>query len=197
METTLSNHTSTAPDEVIRLAQEAHTYIQKALQFEVDGTHDTLPVVDHYLNDTPRDQAEICDLVASAVGSYFGELLRDRFGGDWTLDGEDPARWRLKLTRCTLSFFPVAMAYQAVQQGQHEDRYDDGVYVDSEDREGLRQALDLSGPVPKEQYYTLCNRFDTLEYIVEMLMGRRAQKKQEEEPNEEPKSDECEGPSES
>ncbi len=176
----MSKATSTEPAEVFRLAKEARTYIEKALQFEVDGTHDTLPVVDHYLKDIPRDQAEICDLVASTVGSYFGELLRDRFGGDWILDSEDPARWRLKLTNCTLSFSPVAMAYQAIHRGKNEDRYNDGLFADPEDREGLRQALDLSGPVSNEVYYSLCNRFDTLEYIVELLMGRRAQKKEKE-----------------
>ncbi len=178
----MNKATSAAPAEVVRLALEARTYIHKALQFEVDGAHDTLPVVDHYLNDAPRDQPEICDLIASAVGSYFGEVIRDRFGGAWTLESDDPARWRLKLTRCTLSFFPVAMAYQAMARGQQEDRYDDGVFVDAEDREGLRQALDLSPPVSTELYYSLCNRFDTLEYIVELLMGRRAQKKDNEKP---------------
>lgn len=170
--------TSTAPAEVLRMAQEARTYIEKALQFEVDGNHDTLPVVDHYLRDVPRDEAEICDLVATAVGSYFGELARARFGGDWVMGSEDPAGWRLELHNCTLSFFPVAMAYQAIQRGKNEDRYDDGVHVESEDTEGLRQALDLAPPVTTELYYTLCNRFDTLEYIVELLMGRRAQKKE-------------------
>lgn len=176
----MSEATSAAPAKVLRMAEEARTFIQKALQFEVDGTHDTLPVVDHYLSDVPRDQAEICELVASAVGSYFGELTRARFGGDWVLDSEDPASWRLELSSCTLSFSPVAMAYQAISQGQNKDRYDDGVQVELEDREGLRQALDLAPPVSTELYYTLCNRFDTLEYIVELLMGRRARNKDDE-----------------
>jgi len=170
-----------APAEVLRMAQEARTYIEKALHFELDGNHDTLPVVDHYLRDVPRDEAEICDLVATAVGSYFGEIVRARFDGDWDLGSEDPAGWLIKLRSCTLFFFPVAMAYQAIQHGKNEDRYDDGVHVDLDDKEGLRQALDLAPPVTTELYYTLCNRFDTLEYIVELLMGRRAQKKKEEE----------------
>lgn len=180
--------TSATPTEVLRLAQEARTYIQKSLEFEVDGTHDTLPVVDHYLKDVPKDEEPICDLVASAVGAYFGELVRDRFGADWTTDSEDPAGWRLTMTQCTLSFFPVAMAYQAIQRGQHEDRYDDGVYVEPEDKEGLRQALELAPPVATDVYYSLCNRFDTIEYIVELLMGRRAQKKEEEHKQTEEKS---------
>jgi hypothetical protein len=169
-----------APAEVLRLAQQARSFIQTALQFEVDGTHNTLPVVDHYLSDVPKDEAEICDLVACAVGSYFGELTRERFGGNWVLNSDDPAGWRLELTSCTVSFFPVAMAYQAIGHGRNKDRYDDDVFVEPEDTEGLRQALDLVTPVSTEEYYTLCNRFDTLEYIVDLLMGRRAKKKEEE-----------------
>jgi len=176
----LTEAKSATPSEVLRLAQEARNYVQKALQFEVDGTHDTLPVVDYYLRDVPRDEPAICDLVASATGSYFGELMRDRFGGEWVTDSEDPAAWRLKLTNCTLSFFPVAMAYQAIVQGKHEDRYDDGVFVEPADKEGLRQALELAPPVRTDLYYSLCNRFDTIEYIVELLMGRRAQQTEQE-----------------
>ncbi len=178
--TASTNSKGAPPPEVLRMADQARTYIQKALEFDVDGTHDTLPVVDHYLSEVPTDEAEICDLVATATGCYFGEILRERFGAAWTTASEDPAGWRLELTDCTLSFFPVAMAYQAIQHGQHEDRYDDGVYVEPEDQEGLRQALELSPPVAENIYYTLCNRFDTVEYIVELLMGRRAKKKEEE-----------------
>lgn len=178
--------TVAAPAEVLRMADQARTYIQKALEFDVDGTHDTLPVVDHYLNDVPKDEAALCDLVASAVGSYFGEIMRDRFGGNWVATAEDPAGWRLELTSCTLSFFPIAMAYQAIQRGKHEDRYDDGVYVEPEDREGLRQALEMAAPVAEDVYYTLCNRFDTVEYIVELLMGRRAKQKEEDQKKADP-----------
>jgi hypothetical protein len=165
---------------VLGLAEQARRYIREALAFEVDGTHDTLPVVDHYLRNVPKDELALGDLVAAAMGAYFGELARDRFGAAWAATDGDPAAWRLELTHCTLSFFPVAMAYQAIQHGEHEDRYDDGVYVEPEDQEGLRQALELAPPVATDVYYTLCNRFDTLEYIVELLMGRRARRKQEE-----------------
>lgn len=165
------------PPAILRMAEEARSYINKALDFEVDGTHDTLPVVDHYLSEVPREQPEICTLVASAVGAYFGELVRDRFGGRWVTDGDDPAQWRLELASCTLHFRPVGMAYQAIARGELEELFDDGVYVDDEDKQGLTQALNSATAVSPEVYYTLCNRFDTLEYIVELLMGRRAQDK--------------------
>ncbi|MFH2006601.1 MAG: hypothetical protein ABI333_08455 [bacterium] len=162
------------PPPVVRMVDEARSYIRKALDFDVDGTHDTLPAVDHYLSEVPQNKPAVCALVASAVGCYFGELVRERFGGRWIADGDDPAQWRLQLTCCSLHFRPVGMAYQAITRGELEELFDDGVYVDGEDKPGLTQALDSAAPVTLEVYYTLCNRFDTLEYIVELLMARRA-----------------------
>ena len=170
-----------APPAIAQMADQARDYVTKAINFQVDGTHDTLPVVDHYLSEVPKDQPVICELIASAVGCYFGEILREQFDARWVMEGDNPAAWRLEVTGCTVSLFPVGMAYQAMLGGQHEDRFDDSIHVDDEDKPGLAEALERVTKVRPEVYYSLCNRFDTLEYVVDLLMARQAKLRQDEE----------------
>lgn len=159
-----------APLEVQHLTTSAHEYISKATAFDVDGTSDTLPAVDVYLAQVPRERPELLDLVAAAVGCYFGEVLRAEFGGTWHLDGGAPERWRLELGVLPLSVYPVGIAYQAMARGQERDRYDDLLHVAPPRQELLAEILGRIR-VSEDEYYGLSGRFDTLEHVVDVLVA--------------------------
>jgi hypothetical protein len=161
-----------APLEVQHLMASAHEYVSRATGFDVDGTSDTLPAVDVYLAQVPRDRPELLDLVAAAVGCYFGEILRAEFGGAWLIEGPAPERWLLRLGVLPLTLFPVGIAYQAMARGQDGERYDDLLHVDPAQQDLLREVLGRIR-VTEEEYYGLSGRYDTIEHVVDVLVAAR------------------------
>lgn len=169
-----------APQAVLDLSAEARAYVRRALSLELDGTDATLPILDHYLGQVPRDPPEIAELVCAAAGCYFGELLRDRFGGDWIPEGAGPASWRLELAQGALSLQPMALAHKVISRGG-EDPFDDTVVVIPPLRQALAEALERLAPLEEEAYYSLAGRFDALETIVDLVV---ALQREDEEPDE-------------
>lgn len=166
-----------APDAVLRLAAAAREFVAKALDFELDGTDATLPVIDHYLSQVPREKPEVAELATAAVGCYLGELLRERFGGTWELIGEAPATWRLTLADGEVTLCPMAVAWQAISRGE-DDTHDDSVAIPPEHRQAVADALAGLGQVEPAVYYSLATRYDTLETIVDVLTALRAQEQE-------------------
>lgn len=161
--------------ETVRLlSTEARTYVSKALQVEPDGTDATLPLVDHYLSQVPREPPEIGALVGAAVGCYFGELLRARFGGLWRFDGGTPDSWRLELAGVDVSIWPVAMARQAMARGADTDA-DDHIAVPLAYQQAVADALSNLGHVEESEYYSLACRYDTLETVMDLVVALRGQ----------------------
>jgi hypothetical protein len=158
---------------VAQLVAQATSYVDKALDFELDGTDASLSVLDHYLSQVPAEPVEVAELTAAAVGSYFGEVLRRRFDARWVLPTPDPREWRLELSQLDLSLSPMAVAYQAIVQGA-DARLDDGLEAPPKQRVLLEEVLARLAPVPEQDYYTLTNRYDTLETIVDALLAHRA-----------------------
>jgi hypothetical protein len=114
------------PDEVLEFAAQAVEYVRRALGVTLEYDSDTLPVLDHYLRevgvphgpartgaDADRPEAVAADLVAATSGAYFGEVVRRRLGGSWSMPSRDPGSWRLVLPS-GLWFFPAAMAMAAI-----------------------------------------------------------------------------------
>jgi hypothetical protein len=159
------------PREVEDLIAMARSNVARVIGVEPDLTPETLPLVDQYLREVPRDASgEVLALVVSSVGAYFGEVVRQRLGGRWTLCGSHPATWRIELSSCFLYFLPFGMVGE-VMQGVESDAYDGSFSILDELRDGLAEVLNARPPVPEEEYFSLCGRIDTLELVADWLLG--------------------------
>ena len=150
-------------------------YVKRALGMEVDYSRETLPVLDHYLGQVPRDQPETVALVASAAGAYFGEVARRTLGGEWEGAGlgrgDPPASWRVRLSG-GVTFSPVGFAAESIFQADVEG-YDGAFEVPPADRQAVEDAL-AEKAVPEDEYYSLSGRLEVLEDVVELVIGRAA-----------------------
>jgi hypothetical protein len=170
---------SKTPREVSDYIRAAVEYVKRAVGMELDGSDDSLAVLDHYVAQVPADKTELGALVAPAVGAYFGEVLRRRFGGCWRLDGE-PTAWRLDLGEggAEASVAPIAVALTALRRDEVEG-IDAELQVPVEDRPGLVAALERTAPVTAEYYYSLTGRFETLAHTLDLLAALRAGRREE------------------
>ncbi len=91
-------------------------FVASKYQVALDGSPDTLSLVDQYVREAReayKARPESIDLVAPAVGSYLGEVMRQEFGGEWFTDGSHES-WRLY-------FHNVYLASQSVRDGARGD----------------------------------------------------------------------------
>jgi hypothetical protein len=166
---------SKTPDQVSEYVRAAVEFVKRAVGMVLDGSDESLAVLDHYVAQVPRDQPAIVQLVAPAVGAYFGEVVRRRYGGEWRLTGE-PAAWRLSLEGDALSFAPVGVAAAAVCRAEVEG-YDAEVAIDPAHREEIETMLEGAVPVTEECFYSLTGRFETIHYLLDLLAGIRARER--------------------
>lgn len=100
---------------VAALAANFGEQVQRALEWRLDGSIESLAFVDHHLTQARDETREpILALLAAGAGAYFGELVRDHVGGTWIGDGEDPRRLRLLLAPQFIHFSPVDLAFEAI-----------------------------------------------------------------------------------
>ena len=176
-----TDHEDASPQEVLDLAEQARAYVERALSIPLDGTDATLPLLDHYLGQVPRDPPQVAELVTAAAGCYFGELLRARFGGTWQANGAEPSDWTLRLARGALTLHPVALAHRAISKGD-DARFDDTLSVSPALRPALEMALSRLAPVEESTYHSLEGRYDALETILDLLAAIQRDSEGSEEP---------------
>ena len=139
------------------------TSVKNATGVELDLTQDTLPILDHYAEraDSPRD--EVVSLLAPMTGAYFGELLRRQLeDGEWLIDSDDYADWRLRFDRCSLALNPIGVALEVLLG---EDIPDWGAHLQTapEDQLRVKKALEVYGDVRDRDFYTFSVRFEAIE----------------------------------
>lgn len=134
---------SPQPMRIAELCLAASEYVHRATGCELDESEESLAFVDYYLTSVTKSGAlapQVCRLVASALGTYLGELAIRKFGGRWlvlptdaaattalrsplpddaaaaaTEAAADPAKWRLELQASPVLFDPIGMAALALQ----------------------------------------------------------------------------------
>lgn len=151
------------PPAVRDLTVACVTSVKNATGLELDLTQETLPFLDHYatLVDSPRD--EVVSLLAPMCGAYVGELIRRHLhDGEWSIDVEDYARWRLEFEQCSLAFNPIGMALE-VLLGQDVPDWGAHLQAAPEDRLRVQQALEVFGDVRDRDYYTFSVRVEAIE----------------------------------
>ena len=161
-----------APEQIATLYNLCIDYVNRALGMTLDFTDDTLPILDHYVSiarDTIRDRPEVAQLVYSAIGAYFGELVRRRLNGYWLLPNPDVHSWRICARFVFLSLNPIGVACEALAQGDGHDGPSGELHLAREDRPLVAERLSVAPPVPESQYYLLSTRLEAIDIAAETL----------------------------
>ena len=160
------------PPRVREYADQAVSYVRRALGIQLEYDSNTLPVLDHYLRTVPEDQPAALQLVVATSGAYFGEVVRQRLGGRWELADQE-AEWRIVLPT-GLNFSPVGFVAAAIARADLED-LDSEIAAPPRMLPYVQRTLARMGEVTIEDYYSLCGRLDTLEHVHEVLVAVAAQ----------------------
>jgi hypothetical protein len=159
------------PQHVLELAAACVRFVATSLQIEPDFTRETLPIVDHYLEDarrTAQAQPEALRLVANAAGVYFGEVVRRVYPSWWRLEGDDPLDWRLEFRDVYLAFSPVEMVHAALIRPS--DPSEEPAFVMSDDdREAVEARLAEIPPVSDQDYYAPSTRLEVIDIAVDAI----------------------------
>jgi hypothetical protein len=160
-----------APTVVVELATACREYVRRAVGVSLDGTSDTLSLLDHYLSSVAPDAKEqpaALKLALHAATAYFGEVLRGAFLCHWYTPGDDPAEWEIRFRKVFLVVNPFA-AISGLVLG------DDGgelFRVDEAHADEMVAALEALPAVPEEEFLLPSTRFDVVQMIVEKLEAR-------------------------
>jgi hypothetical protein len=162
-----------APPRVLELYAACTRFIATKYKVSLDGSSDTLSLVDQYIRearDAVRERPETLDVVAPAVGAYFGEVLRHEFEAEWFAEGDYDA-WRLYFTNVYLAFNPIGMAREAITM-KDEDGWSAHLTLDPAEREMIEARLQAMPEVDEEEYYLPTTRFDVIAGVFEALRAR-------------------------
>ncbi len=151
-------------------------FIASKYKVALDGTPDTLSLVDQYIREARnayKDRPESIDLVAPAVGAYLGEVMRQEFGAEWFAEGSHEA-WRLYFTNTFLAFNPVGIAREAIRM-EEEQGWNAHLTLDPAERELIEERIAIMPDVDEAEYYLPTTRFDVITVVVETLRARAEQ----------------------
>jgi len=162
-----------APELIRTLSDGCVRFVKQAVGIELDGTPDTLPILDHYLglaqDEDARRRSEVLGLVTTSAGAYLGEVVRRAFPfARWHVVPDEPERWRIEMDHVFLSFNPVGMTREAVT-GTGEEGWHAHLELLEEDRAFVAEALERVGGVREDDYHRLSIRFEVLEQTVAVL----------------------------
>ena len=161
------------PQKLREYAETAVNYVRIAVGVAPAYDSDTLPLVDHYLRGVPTDEPATVALMVQIVGAYFGEVVRRSLGGRWDGGSGIQEDWRVILPT-GLTFSPSGFVAAAIAHSDLDD-FDSELDAPARMKPYVQQALSRMGEVPVDEYYSLCNRLDTLEHVHEVLVAVAAQ----------------------
>jgi hypothetical protein len=163
---------SEAPESICALYTFCIDSVHRALGVTLDFTDETLPILDHYVSlarDSIRERPEIAQLLLSAIGAYFGELVRRRIHGHWRIPNPDVHSWQICAQFVFFSFNPIGVAHEALQQGTEHGGPGAELRLAHEDQAIIADRLAMAPPVPEGQYYLLTTRLEGIDIVVETL----------------------------
>jgi hypothetical protein len=165
------------PDRIKELIAACVRFVGARYGVVLDGTPDTLSLLDHYIAEARAEVATnpaSADLVQGALGAYFGEVLRQAFLGEWYAEG--PAEeWRIDMRTVFLSFNPIGMAREALLL-DHAEGWHAHLEMEAEDRAEIEARLASLGDVDEEEYYAPTTRFEVVELATLALRARMVER---------------------
>ena len=177
------------PREVAELAGACVAFVHRALGVTLDYQLETLPVLDHYLEEAraaARERPETAPVVAHASGAYFGEVLRRRHASWWRTEGDDPTYWAVQLQPVYLSIRPIEVVHAALLRAPEASfgrRVAEGppgpseelapLELDEEDRVAIAARLAELPPVSDAEYHSLSTLLEVIDIAVEAIRARQ------------------------
>ncbi|HTN82644.1 MAG TPA: hypothetical protein VL242_03135 [Sorangium sp.] len=175
------------PPAVEDLAEGCVRFVERALGVRLDYRPETLPVLDHYLEQARRatsEKVEALPVVAHMAGVYFGEVIRRRHASWWRMDGEDPTYWQVEFASVYLAFSPVLFVREALTRDPSaepaRDQAEDplsgdpaALELEDEDREAVAARLAELPPVSEDEYYAPSTRLEVIDIAVDAIRSRR------------------------
>jgi hypothetical protein len=162
-----------APLAVAELAASCARYVLAKYGVPLDGTSDTLSILDQYVRDARAEilvQPASLPLLEATIGAYFGEVLRRAFPSSWFSSGDRDA-WRLDFEEVYLTFNPVGMARESLTLseaiGWHAH-----LEMDDAEKDDILARLARLPDVSDEEFYAPSTRYDVVEIAVEALLSR-------------------------
>src|SRR5512133_983843 len=171
------------PEEIVELVAACIKFVRDALGFELDLTAETLPILDHYLSaarETLSDRPDLRELVWRCTGAYFGELVRRRYNGFWSLPNADAHTWRINQRQVLMSFNPVGVAAEAIFASAQGEGPTGALRLAHADQEDVAARLAQMPPLPSDEYYLLSTRLEVIDTVIEHLRLRMEQNDQAE-----------------
>jgi hypothetical protein len=164
------------PGKVMELAASCVRFVVAKFKVEPDFTRDTMPMVDHYIDqarDDVKERPEAMAVIAHAAGAYIGEVARRTHACWWRIDHADPGAWRLEFRNVYLSFYPVQVAYAALTREEDSSSFA-GFEMPDDDRDGLLARLAELPQVSEGEYFAPSTRLEVLDIAVDALLAKRA-----------------------
>jgi hypothetical protein len=162
------------PPAVAELCVACSRYVASKYGVALDGTPETLSLVDQYVRDAREaieERPDSIELVAGAVGAYLGEVMRQSFGAEWFSTGDHDG-WRLYFNGVFLSFNPIGMAREALTLSEHAG-WNAHLSLDPGDEEDVHARLSAIPQVDDEEYYLPSTRFDIVSIVVDFLLAKQ------------------------
>lgn len=168
-------------EEVRELSASCEQHVRDAVGLALDGTIETLPILDHYVrlsSDAIRERPELLPLLARTVGAYFGQVIADTFGGFWYLPRAEAQTWYVCLRSVYLALNPIGMAHAALTWGVDPEHATAGppqeLHLSPKDRDWIERRLGALPPVREQDFFSLTTRAEVLEIAVAALGERMA-----------------------
>jgi hypothetical protein len=162
-----------APSPILELVASCHRMVAAAVGVPMDGTSDTLSLLDHYVTQARADllvKPELQAVLEQSVGAYFGEIVRQLYGGYWRIEGEAES-WRVCLSSVYLVFNPLGVAREALAN-DHAEGWHGHAKVEEAYEPFVKARLDAFGDVDADEYFLPSSRWDALEVVVSVVRER-------------------------
>ncbi len=163
------------PTSIAELAASCVRFVHAAVGFELDFTHETLPLLDHYVVGARAEMSsrpEAVPLLAQSMGAYFGQVLAAELTGFWRVTSTDAHQWLLCLQPVFLAINPVGVAYDILFMDRRHDGPSPELMLARQDRDLVERRLAALPEETQEDYYSFGTRFDAINIAVEALAGQ-------------------------
>lgn len=164
-----------APPAVAEFARTCVRYVQTSLGVALDFEPETLPLLDHYLRQARKDaqdRPETIPLLATVAGCYLGELLRQRHGGRWTVEGDDAEAWSLQLSDAPITVLPVVLAREAITGDSDPELAP--IQISDDLRQAVADHLADLPEVSEDEFLSPSTRVEVVDIAVDLLRAHKA-----------------------
>lgn len=160
------------PERISELVTNCVRFVHTSVGAELDLTHETLPILDHYLRLSRAElssRPEALPLIAQTTGAYFGHVLAIEYGGLWRTPTPDVHDYSLYFQSVFLLLNPVGIAYELLVEGAAHDGPSALPRFARDERARVEARLAALPDVEHDEYYSFSTRYDVLQVCIEAL----------------------------